>query len=144
MPISTFQCTIIQSSPRLGLYIINGLLTSKYSYPLKRPLMVHCRHQNSKKPFHLLVTETTNPANFALSLPLKMNPSRESGVSCFIDLFQIVQSSDLKCLHAPHSASKFALCRRAVPIKTMLGSLRYLTHWNSDFLSVVSFVHIYA
>ena len=142
MPISIFQCTIIQSSPRLGLYIINGLLTSKYSCPLKRPLMVHCRHQNSKKPFHLLVTETINPANFAISLPLKVYPSRESGVSCFIDLFSIVQSSDLKCLHA-HSASKFALCRRAGPIKTMLGSLPYLTHWNADFLPVVSFVHIH-
>ena len=88
-------------------------------------------------------TETINPANFALSLPLKMYPSRESGVSRFIDLFEIVQSSDLKCLHA-HSVSTFALCWRSGPIKTMLGSLRYLTHWNADFLLVVSSVHIHA
>ena len=125
MPTPIFQCTIIQSSPLLGLNVINGLLTFKHSYPPKRPLMVHCRHQNWKEPFHLRVKDQScklciffAPEIFTLG----------EGLECLVSLTHfIVRLSDLTRLHA-QIVSKFALCRRAGPVKTVLGSLHYLTH----------------
>lgn len=141
IPISVFQCIIIQPCPLLGLYDINGLnlqIFISVEVTIDGPLWT--------PNFEGTVSSASNWKDWPCKLCTFFAAEKctlAEGLECFVSL-TYSKSLSRVTWNACMRIVSLNYTLRAGPIKTVLGNLRYLAHWTADSLLVVSYVCIHA